>query len=95
VKNPATGRNYITSYTATATTASTQMLIDLLWINTGIAVTTTTAQAITSATLPARDRDGTTNGYDVQWGILVTTATTNASAITNTTLSYTDSDGNA
>lgn len=95
VKNPSTGRNYITSYTATSTTASTQMLIDLLWINTGIAVATTTAQAITSATLPARDRDGTTNGYDVQWGILVTTATTNAGAIANTTLSYTDSDGNA
>jgi hypothetical protein len=71
------------------------MLADYMWVNTGLVVTTTTAQAITPATLPARDATGTTNGEDVMAGILVTTATTNAGAITNMTMSYTDSDGNA
>lgn len=93
VKNATTGRNFITSFASTATTASNQMLMDLLWINTGLVVTTTTAQSITSATLPARDRDGSTNWANVQFWILVTTATTNAGAVTNTTMSYTNSDG--
>jgi hypothetical protein len=43
------------------------MLIDLLWVNTGLVVTTTTAQAITPVALPARDAAGTTNGDDVKW----------------------------
>lgn len=95
VKNPSTWSNYLTSYIASATTASVQMLIDLLWINTGLVVTTTTAQAITPVALPSRDLTGTTNGENVMAWILVTTATTNAGAITNMTCSYTNSDGNA
>jgi hypothetical protein len=71
------------------------MLIDLMWINTGLVVTTLTAQAITPVALPARDATGTTNGDDVQFGILVTTATTNAGAIANITISYTNQAGTA
>jgi hypothetical protein len=71
------------------------MLIDLMWINTGLVVTTITAQAITPVALPARDATGTTNGDDVQFGVLVTTATTNAAAITNMTISYTNQAGTA
>lgn len=95
VKNPATWVNYLTSHIASATTASAQMLIDILWVNSGLVVTTTTAQAITFTTLPARDATGTTNWEDVMIWLLVTTATTNAGAITNCTASYTDSDWNA
>jgi hypothetical protein len=94
IKNPTT-LNWITQYIATATVASVQFLIDLLWVNTALVVTTTTAQAITPVAIPARDETGTTDGKGVMAGILVTTATTNASPITNMTCSYTDQDGNA
>lgn len=72
-------------------------LHDLLWYNTGIVVTTTTAQTITMPgdSIPARDLNGSTNGEGWNAAILVTTATTNAGAITNTTLSYTNSGGTA
>jgi len=69
------------------------MVIDRMWHNSGIAVTTTTAQTINSTTLPARDEGGTTDGVGVEVALEVTTATTNAGVITNCTLSYTNSDG--
>lgn len=93
--DPATGNYYLTAMTAGQSIATMAMLIDVIWYNTGLTVTTTTAQTITLPTLPARDADGSTNGEGWQAAILVTTATTNASAVTNTTLSYTDSEGNA
>lgn len=68
---------------------------DIVWYNTGVNVTTTTAQAISmpGASKPARDLFGTTDGHGWIPAILVTGATTNAGAITNTTLAYTSSDG--
>lgn len=92
-KNATTGSNYLAAFSATASVACQLYLIDVLWVNSGIAVATLTAQTINSVTFPARDRDGSTNGVDVQVGILVTAATTNAGAITGTTLSYTNSGG--
>jgi hypothetical protein len=71
------------------------MLCDRLWHNSGLTVTTTTAQSITFSGLPARDSNGTTNGVGVMLGIEVTTTTGNAGAITNMTASYTDSGGTA
>jgi len=69
-------------------------LYDVLWINTGLVVTTTTAQAIGApVALPARDADGTANGKGVIFGLLVTTATTNAASFSNATISYTNSAG--
>lgn len=93
--DPSSGNYYLVSATAAASVAGMPFVMDLIWFNTGLTVTTTTAQAITPPTLGARDADGSTNGEGWQAAILVTTATTNASAVTNTTLSYTDSDGNA
>lgn len=93
--DPATGNYYLTSLAAGNSVANMSMLIDVIWYNTGLTVTTTTAQTTTLPALPARDTDGSTNGEGWYAAILVTTATTNASAVTNTTLSYTDSDGNA
>ena len=90
---PASGINYIRDIVTTASQAGTFILADVLWVNTGLVVTTTTAQAITQPTLPLRDNLGTSNGFGIGAGILVTTATTNAAAIANITLSYTNSAG--
>lgn len=92
--DPATGNYYLVAATAANSVAGMPMLIDLIWYNTDLVVTTTTAQNTTLPTLPSRDENGTNNGDGWQAAILVTTATTNGAAVTNTTLSYTDSDGN-
>lgn len=93
--DPATGNYYLTAATGATNVAGMPFLMDLIWYNTGLTVTTTTAQNVTLPTLPSRDADGSTNGEGWFAAILVTTATTNGSAVTNTTLSYTDSEGNA
>lgn len=62
---------------------------DLLWYNSGISVTTTTAQTINSVTLPARDVNGATSGAGVYAWIYVNSATTAAN--TTATISYTNS----
>ena len=90
---PSSGVNYIRDISISASVAGTFILADVLWVNSGLVVTTTTAQTITQPTLPARDNLGTTNGYGVGAGLLVTTATTNAAVINNITLQYTNSNG--
>jgi hypothetical protein len=67
-------------------------LIDRLWGNVPV-VTTTTAQAITSPTWPARDQTASTAGSKVYLALECSSATGNAGAITNTTVSYTNSSG--
>lgn len=91
--NPVSGNTYLMRFAARASLAGSLILYDRLWHNSGIAVTTTTAQTVNSVTLPARDRDGTTNGEGVLVAIEVSTATTNAAAVTNTTMSYTNQAG--
>ena len=93
--NPTTGLSYLQNFTASGSVAHAMELYDLLWINTGIVVTTTTAQTINSVAFPARDQLGEINGRGCRVGLLVTTATTNAGAIANSTISYTNSDGTA
>lgn len=93
INNPAVGANYLTEVTMTASVNHSNLFFDCLWVNTGIVVTTTTAQAIVTPTLPARDINGTTNGEGCMIGLLFTAAATNAALITNTTVSYTNSDG--
>lgn len=97
LQNPSSGSYYLNDIGLTVSTAHLVEIYDLIWYNTGIVVTTTTAQTITmpATSKPSRDLYGTTNGEGWIPAIYVTTATTNAGAITNTTLSYTDSDGNA
>lgn len=93
IKNPSVGANYLTEIQMASSVNHAHLFFDCLWVNSGIAVTTTTAQAITTPSLPARDINGTTNGEGCMIGLLVTTANTNAAAIANTTISYTNSDG--
>lgn len=95
VGNAASGLWYLRDINMAGTVAGQFNLYDVLWVNSGLTVTTTTAQNITQPTLPARDNNGSTNGLGIYAGILVTTATTNASPVTNTTMSYTNSDGTA
>ena len=90
---PSSGVNYIRDISISASVAGTFILADVLWVNSGLVVTTTTAQAITQPTLPARDNLGTTNGHGIGAGLLVTTATTNAAVSNNITLQYTNSNG--
>lgn len=85
--------NTLDNLAGSGTIAGMAMLVDIVWINTGLTVTTTTLQAITTGTLPARDVNGSSNGEGYGLALLFTAATTNAAAISNTTVNYTNSDG--
>lgn len=77
-----------------ATLNGSLIIADRIWENSGIAVATLTAQAITSGDFP-RDKNGASLGDGIMVGIEASVATTNAGAITNTTLNYTNSAGTA
>lgn len=94
IQNASVNRNYLTRTNFTIGVLGTVFVEDIMWVNSGLVVTTTTAQAIAApVAIPARDGLGTAAGVDVFASILVTTATTNAGVITNTTITYTNSDG--
>lgn len=93
IKNPASGANFLTEVTMGSSVSHAHLFFDILWVNSGIVVTTTTAQAIVTPTLPARDVNGTTNGEGCMIGLLFTAAATNAAVISNATVTYTNSDG--
>jgi len=95
IGNPAIGGNYVTEVIMGASVNHQNLFFDCLWVNSGLVVTTTTAQAISMAALPARDVNGSTNGEGCMIAMLFTTASTNAAVITNTTVAYTNSDGTA
>jgi hypothetical protein len=87
--NPVSGNAYLSRLAFNASTPGVLWLIDRLWENSGLVVTSNTAQAITSAALPARSGDGTTNGADVlaaiEW------SATGGAGTPTVTLSYTNS----
>jgi hypothetical protein len=91
--NPASGGWYLQRYGLVSSVANTYEAVDLLWYNTGLTVTTTTLQAITSGAMPARDLNGTTNGEGYQIALYALTALGNAAAVANTTVTYTNSAG--
>ena len=93
IPNPSVGANYLTEIQMAASINHSHLFFDVLWVNSGIAVTTTTAQAIATPTLPARDTNGQTNGEGCMIALLTTTANTNAAAIANSTVTYTNSQG--
>jgi len=92
--NPGSGYSYLSRLVAWATVSCSLLVCDRLWHNSGIAVTTTGAQGITTPTWPTRDKNGATAGVGIMVGLEVTAATTNAGAVTNCTLAYTGDDGN-
>lgn len=90
--NPTGGSNaYIARIAANATSTGTLWLIDRLWQNSGLSVTSTAGQAITSAALPPRDNNGTTNGAGVMAAIEWSTA--GGTGTPTVTLNYNDQDG--
>ena len=93
IPNAATGANYLTALEMAASTNHTNDFFDCLWVNSGLVVTTTTEQAITTPTLPARDVNGTTNGEGCGIALLITAASTLAAAGANLTVRYTNSKG--
>lgn len=93
IKNPSTGANYLTELLMGSTVGHYNLIFDCLWVNSGLVVTTTTAQTITMPALPARDVNGTTNGEGCMIGMLFTVAATNAAVMSNSTVTYTNSKG--
>ena len=93
-ENPAGGLDaYIAQLMIQPNQSGVMLLVDRLWHNSGLSTTLTTAQSITPAALPARDRTATTNGNDViaalEW------SATGGAGTPFVTLTYTDQDGNA
>ena len=86
----ATNNLYIDELDIWSSVVTTLAIWDVVWVNSGLVVTTTTAQAITTAAFPARDLNDSSDGTGYVVGVLVTTATTNAAAIANMTLNYTN-----
>ena len=93
IANPSVGANYLTEVNMAAAVNHTHLLFDVLWVNSGLAITTTTAQSITTPTLPARDINGTTNGEGCSIAILCTAAVGLAAVASNAIVTYTNSDG--
>lgn len=91
--NPSTGGWYLQRFGLISSVVATYEAIDTLWYNTGLTVTTTTNQAITSGAMPARDVNGTTNGEGLRIALRALTTVANAAAVANTTVSYTNSAG--
>lgn len=90
--NPGSGNAHLARLAVQAGSTGTLWLIDRLWQNSGLSVTSTTAQAISPATLPARSGDGTTNGANVMAAI--EWSATGGAGTPTVTLTYTDQDGN-
>lgn len=82
---------YLARLGINASTPGTLWLIDRMWNNSGLSVTSTAAQAITAAALPARSGDGTANGANVMAAI--EWSATGGSGTPTVTLTYTDQDG--
>lgn len=90
--DPASGAWYLTRFGLNAAVANTHQLLDLVWYNTGLVVTTG-AQAITTPTFPARDLNGSTNGEGYGIALYALTALGNAAAVANSTVTYVNSNG--
>lgn len=92
---PAASNNtYLARFSGTSSAqGGILMLCDRLWHNSGLVVTTTTAQTVNSAAWPARDINASTNGVGVYIGLEISSAT-GAGAATPS-ISYTDESGNA
>lgn len=92
--NPVGGASaYIAKLGGLASQAGVLWVIDRMWHNSGLSVTSTTAQAISPVAIPARDNAGTANGDKVlaaiEW------SATGGAGTPTVQLTYTDESGNA
>lgn len=93
IANPSVGANYLTAVELASSVNHTHDFFDVLWVNSGLVVTTTTEQTFTTPTLPARDVNGTTSGEGCMIALLFVAASTLAAAGANLTVRYTNSKG--
>ena len=85
---PAAGNELrLTRVDLSATAAHLFALLDVLWVNSGLVVTQTTAQTVNSVALPARATSAPLIG------LLFTAAATNAAVNNSATVSYTNQAG--
>jgi len=94
--NPPSGNAYVSDLSLSQGVNGSNLpgvmyLCDRLWENSGLSVTSTTAQAITPATLPARDRLASTNGDNVWAGVEWSSA--GGAGTPTVTLTYTNQAG--
>jgi hypothetical protein len=90
--NPGSGNAYLKRFCAGGSVVGVMWLIDRLWQNSGLSVTSTSPQGITAATLPARDIAGSTNGDGVMAAI--EWSATGGAGTPTVTLTYDDQSGN-
>jgi hypothetical protein len=95
IRNPASGATFLTNLMMNASIPHGHVYFDVLWVNSGLVVTTTTAQAITQPTLPPRDLNGASDGLGCMIGLLVTAAAGLVAVSSAATVSYTNSEGTA
>lgn len=91
--NPASGTTELCRFAGYASPSGVLLLCDRLWHNSGITITSTGAQAISSVAFPARDANGSSNGASVLIGVEVTTQT--GAGTPTLTLDYTNQAGTA
>ena len=93
IPNAAVGANYLTELQMAASVNHSNFFYDVLWVNSGLSVTSTSIQAIASPTLPARDINGTTNGEGCVIGLYFSAASTLAAVNALSQVTYTNSRG--
>jgi hypothetical protein len=90
--NPVSGNAYLARWVMQQNITGSLWLIDRIWQNSGLVVTSTTAQAITPATAAARDINGESNGAGImaamEW------SATGGAGTPTVTLTFTDQNGN-
>lgn len=91
------GDQYLVNIAQIAADRASWFPIDIVWRNSGISLTTTTAQTINSVAFAPRDNNGTADGVGIQLALINPTTGTNwgnGSAVTApATISYTNSSG--
>lgn len=84
--------SYLARFVALSSAQSgTAILVDRLWHNSGINITSTTSQAVNSVAFPDRDQNGTNNGVGVLLAVEVSAAT--GAGTPTITVTYTNSAG--
>lgn len=89
--NPSSGNAHLARLSATVTQPGLLMLCDRLWHNGGFTITSTAGQTVNSATWPARDDTGSTNGAGVVMGMEISAAT--GAGTPTITMAYTNQAG--
>jgi hypothetical protein len=90
--NPAAGNSYLARFVGASSGAVGQlMLVDRLWHNSGLSVTSTSLQTVNSVAFPPRDQNGSSDGAGVL--LAIETSSSMGGGTPTITVTYTNSDG--